>query len=221
MRNQAQAEVDRLLALTSFQQVIAPFDGVVTARNTDIGDLISAGQGAARALFTISDLSRLRIYVSVPQTYLATISTGLTAHFTVPEMQGRIFAAQISRTARAVDPQAGAMLVQLTYDNSAGVLRPGEYADITFDLPSQPHQNDLLQIPADTLLFRQDGTTVAVVGPDGKVSIHKLSIATDLGTDLQISSGLSRDDLVIDNPDDGIENGDHVKLQQQSSKPHA
>jgi RND family efflux transporter MFP subunit len=221
MRNQAQADVDRLKALSGFAQIIAPFDGVVTARNTDVGDLIVAGQGGARPLFTIADVSRLRVYVSVPQTEIAAIHDGLPAHFTVPELPGQSFTAQIARTARAVDPQSGAMLVQLVYDNRAGLLKPGEYADLSFDLPPQSNQTDLLQIPADTLLFRKDGTTVAVVGNDGRVSIHKISIATDLGTQLQVNSGLTRDDWVIDSPNDGIEAGDQVRRQPESAKPHA
>jgi RND family efflux transporter MFP subunit len=220
MRNQAQADVDRLKALTGFAQIIAPFDGVVTARNTDVGDLIVAGQGGARPLFTIADVSRLRVYVSVPQSDVAAIHDGLPAHFSVPELPGRSFTAQIARTARAVDPQSGAMLVQLVYDNSAGLLKPGEYADLSFDLPPQSNQGDLLQIPADTLLFRQDGTTVAVVGNDGKVSIRKISIATDLGTALQVNSGLTQDDWVIDSPNDGIEAGDQVRRQPESAEPH-
>jgi RND family efflux transporter MFP subunit len=220
MRNQAQADVDRLKALTGFAQIVAPFDGVVTARNTDIGDLIVAGPGGSRPLFTIAEVSRLRVYVSVPQSDVAALQDGLTAQFTVPELPGRRFTARIARTARAVDPQSGAMLVQLVYDNSDGLLKPGEYADLSFDLPPRSDAGDLLQIPADTLLFRQDGTTVAVVGNDGRVSIHKISIATDLGTQLQINSGLSRDDWVIDSPSDGIEAGDPVRRQPESATPH-
>jgi RND family efflux transporter MFP subunit len=220
MRNQAQADVQRLKALTGFQEIVAPFDGVVTGRNTDVGDLIVAGS-AARPLFTVADVSRLRVYVSVPQSDLAAIKPGLQAHFTVPEMPGRSFSAEIARTAGSVDPQSGAMLVQLVYDNGEGLLKPGAYADLSFDLPSRSDHSDLLQIPADALLFRKDGTTVAVVGQDGTVSIHKISIATDLGTELQVNSGLTRDDWVIDSPSDGIEDGDHVHLQPPSAKPHA
>jgi RND family efflux transporter MFP subunit len=221
MRNQAQADVNRLKALTGFQQIIAPFDGVVTARQTDIGSLIVAGPGGSQPLFTVSDLSRLRIYVNVPQSYLAAIKQGLSAQFTVPEMAGRKFSAKIGRTAGAIDPQSGSMQAELDYDNSEGLLKPGGYADLTFDLPSPTGTDGLLRIPADALLFRADGTTVAVAGPDGKVSIHKIAIVTDLGTELQISSDLSENDQVIDSPNDGIEPGDQVHVQPPNAKPHA
>lgn len=209
MRNEAQANVDRLLALTGFKQLVAPFAGVVTTRSTDIGALIVSGPGGSAPLFTVADISRLRVYVSVPQADVAAVHVGLTATFTVPELPGRHFTATLTRTARAVDPQSGAMLVQLVYDNADGLLKPGGYADITLDLPTAGGDG-LLRVPADTLLFRAQGTTVAVADADGRVTIHPVTIATDLGTELEISSGLSPQDWVIDSPNDGIGTSDRV-----------
>jgi RND family efflux transporter MFP subunit len=210
MRNQAAAEVSRLEALTSFKQLVAPFDGVVTSRATDIGDLIVAGAGGSAPLFTVSDISRLRVYVSVPQPFIAAVVRGTTANFTVPEIPGRNFTAEVVRTAQAVDPASDAMLVQLVYDNADRVLKPGSYADLRFDLP-QAARAGLMTIPADALLFRSDGTTVAVAGPDDRVRIVPVHIATDLGTMLEITSTLGPDDRVIDSPSEAIGPGDHVR----------
>ncbi len=218
-RNEALAEVSRLQALTSFKQIVAPFDGVVTSRSTDIGALIVAGTPSSTPLFTVADTSRLRVYVSVPQSYVALIHAGMHAHLAVPEYPGRTFVADLDRSSGSVDPRSGAMLVQLVYDNAAGLLKPGGYADVTFDLPAV-YAGGVL-IPASSLLFRQEGTGVAIASVDGVVTIHPITIVTDFGTELQISSGARADDWVIDNPPDSIETGDRVRLKPPAGKPSA
>ena len=219
-RDEAQAEVGRLRALIAFKKLVAPFDGVVTARNTDIGALIAEGQANA-PLFTVADLSRLRLYVSVPQNDVARIRAGLPAHFTVPDYPGRDFAAPIERTSRSVDPQSGAMLVQLVYDNAAGLLKPGGYAEVTIDLPAPPDAASLMRVPASSLLFRSGGTSVALAGRDGTVSLRKVAIIVDLGTELQVSGNLHPDDWIIDSPPDALGDGDKVRVRPEQPNRHA
>jgi RND family efflux transporter MFP subunit len=211
MENEAVANVDRLKALTGFQRIVAPFDGVVTSRATDIGDLIVAGDANARPLFSVADTTKLRLYVSVPQNYAAVIKPGLTAHFTVPDLPNQTFVAQLERTADAVNPQSGAMLIQLVYDNRAGLLKPGAYAQVSLDVPVAASAQADVRIPSSTLLFRKEGTAVAVVGPDGRVTIRPIQIAQDFGTQLAIGAGLSSSDLIVDSPSDAIATGDRVK----------
>ncbi len=210
MRNQAAAEVKRLQALTGFQNLVAPFDGVVTSRATDIGNLIIAQSASSAPLFTVADESRLRVYVSVPQAYVAAIRTGMTAHFDVPDRPGERFTATVVRTARAIDPGSDSMLVQLEYDNTTGMLRPGAYATLNFDLADNAGPG-LVQIPADALLFRSGGTSVAVVDETDRVHMVPVHIITDLGTTLTVTGRLSADDRVIDSPNDAVTDGDAVR----------
>jgi RND family efflux transporter MFP subunit len=192
---------------------------VVTSRSTDVGALIVAGAPTSTPLFTVAETSRLRIYVSVPQSYVALIHPGIAAHFTVPEYPGRVFTAALARSSGAVDQRTGAMLVQLVYDNAAGTLTPGGYADVTFNLPSSDPSSVL--IPASSLLFRREGTAIAVASADGVVSIRPVTIVTDFGAELQISTGAAATDWVIDSPSDSIANGDRVRLKPQPGSPSA
>ena len=220
-RDQAQADVGRLQALIRFKRLVAPFDGTVTARNTDVGNLIASGQANAPPLFTVSDLSRLRLYVEVPQNDIGGVRTGLAAKFAVPDYPGRTFDVSIARTAEAVDPLSGSMLVQLVYDNAAGLLRAGDYAEVTIDLPPAPGPSAPLRIPASSLLFRSGGTMVAVARPDGTVSVRKISIVTDLGTELQVNGDLHQDDWIIDSPPAALGNGDKVHAKPAEPNRHA
>ena len=210
MRNQARANVDQLRAMTGFKRLVAPFDGKVISRATDVGALIAAGDGKAVPLFTVSDTSRLRVYVNVPQSDAGLAKTGLKAKFTVPEFPDRTFEAELARTSDAVNTQ-GAMLIQLTVDNHDGVLKPGGYAQVSVEIPKTTAAG-AVRIPSSALLFRREGLSVAVVGKDGTVTIRQVSIGQDDGAEVEIASGLSREDQVIDGPSDAVATGDKVKV---------
>lgn len=212
----AQANVARLEALESFKRIAAPFDGVVTTRQTDIGDLISVGTPGAAPLFTVADQSRLRIYVRVPQSYSADIKPGMTASFTVPEHPGQSFVANLATSADAITPQSGTLLIQLQIDNRDRALKPGDYAQVRFNLPAQ---TGAIQVPATTLMFRDAGMAVAVVGPDGRVAMKSVTIGRDLGTTVEIASGLTSADRIIDNPPDSLRAGDLVKIADTRGAP--
>lgn len=205
----AQANVGRLEALEGFKRITAPFDGVVTARQTDIGQLISAGNGAGPELFAVSDVHQLRVYVSVPQSEAAAIHPGMHATLTVPEHPGETFQATLVDTDDAIADSTGTLLVQLMVDNRDGKLIPGEYTEVHFALPKDAHT---LTIPASSLIFRQNGLQVAVVGKDNHAILKNVTIGTDLGTDVQIATGLDAGDRVIDNPPDSLSSGDPVRL---------
>ncbi|MBB2206033.1 efflux RND transporter periplasmic adaptor subunit [Gluconacetobacter takamatsuzukensis] len=216
-RHEAAAEVDRLETLSGFKHIMAPFTGVVTSRATDIGALIVAGTSAAQPLFTVSDVARLRLYVSVPQAYAARMHDGMVVAFTVPDYPGRTFQAHLIHASDAVDPQSGAMLVQLVYDNAENLLKPGAYAQIAFTFPGTGTAA-AVRIPASSLLFRRDNTTVAVMDSSHHVRIQPIAIVTDFGTELEVT-GLPPQSAVIDNPRDDLRDGDEVK-PQQPDHPH-
>jgi RND family efflux transporter MFP subunit len=207
--NAAQANVDRLKALESFKHIIAPFDGVVTSRSTDIGALITVGTSTDIPLFTVSDEKRLRIYVRVPQSYTAQIKPGMLASFTVPEHPGQVFHAPLEATSDAVNVQSGTLLLQLQIDNANNVLKPGDYAQISFNLPVQA---GVVQAPATALTFRNSGMTVAVVGPGNRAVLKPVQVGRDFGQVVEINSGLSPTDRIIDNPPDSLETGDVVRV---------
>ncbi|MGR4862804.1 efflux RND transporter periplasmic adaptor subunit [Caulobacter sp. LARHSG274] len=211
MRNEAQANVQRLRALTGFRRIVAPFDGVVTSRDVDVGALIAAGDGRATPLFTVADTRKLRLYVSVPQSLAAGIRPGLTARFTTPDQPDQVFEAQLVRSADAVDAQSGAMLVQLVFDNSAGRLKPGAYAQVTLDLQGPGAGAAPLRVPSSALLFRKEGTAVAVVGPGDRVQVRPVRIARDFGASLELAGGIGAADWVVNNPPDSIADGDLVR----------
>ncbi len=210
----AKAEVDRLQALETFKRIVAPFDGVVTARNTDIGALIAAGQPNDPGLFTVADVRRLRIYVRVPQSYSAEIAPGAMATLTAPEYPGQTFRAKLTSTSDAVGDQSGALLVELQMDNADNRLKPGEYVQARFNLPAAPN---VLSVPASALMLRNTGMEVAVVGTDGKAHLRPITIQRDLGVTVEVSSGLGPNDRVIDNPPDSLTEGETVKIAAGSA----
>ncbi|MBB3953726.1 efflux RND transporter periplasmic adaptor subunit [Novosphingobium sediminicola] len=221
MRNEASANVQRLQTVSGFKRIVAPFDGIVTSRSTDIGALIVAGTSTTQPLFTVSDVTRLRIYVSLPQAYVARLRENTTAEFTVPDQPGKTFRAQLARSSGSVDPESGAMLVQLVYDNHAGLLKPGAYAQVTFDFgKGQPSAAGAVRIPVSSLLFRREGSAVALADAQGRVSIKPVTITTDFGNELEVI-GLQPTDQVIDNPADDIRTGDKVKATLQRNNAHA
>lgn len=211
MRNEAQANVQRLRALTGFRRIVAPFDGMVTSRDVDVGALIAAGDGRATPLFTVSDTRKLRLYVSVPQSLAAGIRPGLTARFTTPDQPDQVFQAQMVGSADAVDAQSGAMLVQLVFDNAAGRLKPGAYAEVTLDLQGPAAGAAPLRVPSSALLFRKEGTAVAVVGADNRVKVRPVRIARDFGASLELAGGVEAADWVVNSPPDSIADGDVVR----------
>jgi multidrug efflux system membrane fusion protein len=207
--NAATADVDRLQALEGFKRIVAPFDGVVTARTTDVGQLIAAGAPTDPGLFTVSDVHHLRIYVNVPQSYSAELKPGMTATLSVPEHPGQSFQATLANTSGAIGAQSGTLLVELQIDNTSGQLKPGDYAQVNFALPTQTNQ---VRVPASALIFRQKGEAVATVGPDGRVVMKPITIGVDQGSFVDVAAGLSPTDRVIDNPPDSLETGDKVNV---------
>jgi RND family efflux transporter MFP subunit len=209
----AEANVARLSDLESFKHVLAPFDGVVTSRNTDIGALINAGQGTP--LFRVADTSKLRVYVLVPQLYAANTTPGLAADLTFPERPGKTFPAQVVRTADALDPVSRTLQVELLVDNANGQLFPGAYAQVHF---KPPRAEGSLSVPASAVLFRSD-LQVAVVGADHRVTLRNIVTGRDFGTSLEVLTGLAPGDEIIANPPDSLVTGTLVHVVQPQSSP--
>jgi RND family efflux transporter MFP subunit len=205
----AKANVDRLQALESFKHIVAPFAGVVTARNTDVGALINTGNPSDPGLFTVADVHRLRVYVSVPQSETAQIHPGETVSLLAPDFPGRTFQATLVSTSGAIGAQSGALLVEAQLDNPDGALKPGDYAQVTFNLPAA---SGAVSLPASALMFRHEGMDVAVVGPDAHVTMKPVTIARDLGTRVDIATGLAPGDDVVDNPPDSLASGQRVRV---------
>ncbi|MEJ0004697.1 MAG: efflux RND transporter periplasmic adaptor subunit [Pararobbsia sp.] len=215
----AQANVDRLVATKDFARLVAPFDGVVTARETDIGQLVNAGAGGGgQELFAVSDIKQLRVYVQVPQNYAPEVQPGHTATLTVPEYPGQQFTAKVIAAAGAVNPLSGTTLVQLLVDNPNGKLLPGGFANIQFNLPVQA---DAVRVPASALVFDSRGLVVATLGADGHVLFKKVTINHDFGDTVEIGSGLTAEDRVIDTPPDGLVDGDTVQVATTDKKAAA
>ncbi len=215
MANAAQADVDRLRTLQSFRRIIAPFDGVVTSRATDIGALIVSGTAAARPLFTVADTKKMRVYVHVPQNFSADIKPGITATLMLPEYPGHTFNATLLNTSESVNDTTGSMLVQLVADNSEGLLKPGSYTQVTFSLPNS---GSSVLVPASALMFRPQGMTVAVVDGDGRVKLRVVKIARDFGSKVEIATGLSANDRIVDSPPDALADGDQVHILDTGSQ---
>ena len=207
--NSGQANVERLEALAGYKKITVPFDGVVTARDTDVGALINAGGGSGPAMFVISDITKLRVYVNVPQNFVPSIRIGAKAVITMPEYPNRTFAATVEASSQAVDVSSGTTRMQLALDNTSGELMPGGYAGVRL-----PLQRDTvpLHLPASALIFNGSGLRVATVGADDKILFKTVTIARDLGREIEIASGLSADDRIVIAPPDGIADGDQVKV---------
>ena len=220
-REEAAANVERLRALTGFKRVVAPFSGTVTSRSTDVGALISSS-GAPQPLFTISDVSKLRLYVSVPQSYAARMLDGLAASFNLPDHPGQTFEGRLDRSSQAVDPVTGAMLVQVIFDNQKSGLKPGAYASVEFKFaPRENAEVGLVRLPVSSLLFRREGASVALVDDSGKVRVQSIRIRTDFGSEMEVH-GVAPTDWVIDNPPDDIQTNDLVKpTRKKESKKNA
>jgi RND family efflux transporter MFP subunit len=205
--NADQASLNGLNALENFKIVKAPFDGIVTERDTDIGAFVPSGTGVQ--LFRMAQTSPLRVYINVPQTFARFVKQGAPADLTLNELPGRKFPAHVTNTAGAIDPNSRTLLTELEVPNETEELLPGAYAQINLKLEGD---TGLVTVPSNALLFRSEGTSVGVVRPDGKVEIRKVVINRDLGDKLQISQGLSESDQVIINPSDGLANGMAVNV---------
>jgi RND family efflux transporter MFP subunit len=205
----AQANVDRLVAMESFKRLIAPFDGIVTARDTDIGALINVGASGGAELFVVSETSKLRVYVSVPQNYVPSVPPGTHATISVPEQPGKTYSGTVEDSAQAVNPTTGTTLMQIIVDNSAGEMMPGDYASIRLSIASVAN---VLSVPSSAVIFDAKGLSIATVGADNRVVLKPVSIGRDLGPVIELASGLAPEDRVIQNPPDGIANGTEVRL---------
>ena len=206
-----QANVDRVQALQRYTRLTAPFDGIVTARNTDIGALINVGGAAGSELFVISDVRKLRVYVSVPQRQVALVRPGSTVQLNVPERPGKNYTAVVQSQAQSIAPGSGTMLVQLVADNAAGELLPGGFATVSFETAADASR---MSLPPSALMFGKNGVQVATVGADNRVLLKKVTVARDFGNVIELDSGLGRADRVIESPPDGIANGDLVRVAQ-------
>ncbi|GAA3264569.1 efflux RND transporter periplasmic adaptor subunit [Sphingomonas yabuuchiae] len=208
---EARAALSRLEAMKRYAVVRAPFAGVVTARNAEVGDLVGPGAATQAPMFGVADTHRIRVYVSVPQSLSATIRPGMTATLTVPAFPGRPFTATVAGLSSAVDPQSGAFRVQLFADNPDGLLKPGGYAQARFALPGQP---GAAQVPSSAILFGAGGPQVATVDPRGHVVMHQVHIGQDDGPTVQILSGITPGEQIVDNPPDSLAQGELVRVGQ-------
>ncbi len=211
----SQANLDRLRALEKYKQIVAPFDGIVTARATDVGALINAGAGGGPALFVVSDTTRLRAFINVPQAYVPGIKIGTKARLTVPEYPNRGFLATVEASAQSVDAASGTTRMQLLVDNAAGELMTGAFANVTLDLPSP---DVVLSVPASALIFDQSGLHVATVDAKDHIVLKTVTIARDMGQTVEIGSGLTAEDRIIESPQDGITTGDEVHVANTAAQ---
>jgi len=206
------AAVEQYSALASFEKIYAPFDGVITARNTDIGDLINSGSGTGvkTDLFHVAQPGTLRVYVNVPEEYSQGIKTGTTADLNLAEFPGRNFQGKLVRTAEAINVTTRTLLVEIDVDNPTGALLSGSYAEVHLAIPTQA---STFLLPVNTLIFRSEGLHVATV-KGGKVVLTAVTAGHDFGNEIEIVSGLRRDDQVIINPPDSIVSGQAVQIVQ-------
>jgi RND family efflux transporter MFP subunit len=211
--NAAAANVERLKDMQSFQNVTAPFSGIVTARNTDIGSLIS--NGTSQALFRMSQIDTVRVYVSVPESYTQDIRPGIEADLSVAEIPGKVFKGRVARSAGAIDPTSKTLLTEVDVPNPKGDLLPGAYAQVLFHLKAGAPP---LTIPSNTLIFRTSATQVAVA-ENGIAHLRTVVIGRDLGNSLEVISGLAPSDAVILNPPDSLADGAIVSIQQTGETP--
>ncbi len=213
----AQANVKRLQELQSFQKIYAPFSGVITARNTDVGALIDSGSsgGVRTELFHLVQPDKLRVYVSVPQVYSQAAKPGLTADLTLSEFPGRPFAGKLVRTANAIDPTSRTLLVEIAVNNPTGQLFTGSYAEVHLKLPTA---TSAFILPVNTLLFRAEGLRVAAVGAGQHVELKPITIGHDFGSEVEVIAGIDGNENIIVNPPDSVINGETVRIAQPAQE---
>ncbi len=214
----AQANLQRLRELSSFKRIVAPFAGVVTARNADVGQLISAGNSSGPELFRIADLQRLRVYVHVPQSYASLLQPDQLASVRFPDRPGISYPARLASTSRALDPGSRTMLAQLIIDNSRRELLPGAYAEVDFKLPAAT-AGHRFKVPANALLFRADGVQVATVDAQQRVVMKPVTIGRDYGSEVEVVDGLQAGDEVILSPQDSLTDHSAVRVVKAAGEP--
>jgi RND family efflux transporter MFP subunit len=218
--NVNQSQVDQLAALEDFKRIVAPFDGIVTARNTDVGALINAGSGGSGPqLFRVADVHEMRAFVKVPQEMSAAVHNGLTADLVLPQYPDKTFKAVVATTSEAINKTSRTLLVELHADNVDKLLQPGTFAEVHFNLANNP---GTIRIPTSALVFREDGVEVAVLGAGNKVELRSVRLGRNLGTEFEVLKGLSVTDTVINSPPDSLSEGEVVKVTQdaQTSQDH-
>jgi RND family efflux transporter MFP subunit len=211
----AQSNVDRLKAQKAFANIVAPFDGVVTARNVDVGALVRADGVNTAPLFTVADVHQMRIYVPAPETYAAELKDGTKATLEVPEYPNQTFDATVETTSHAIDPKSRTLLVELLADNKDGLLHPGAFTRVHFKIPPDPNT---LTIPASAMLYRDTEPRVATVGPDNRIVLKDVRIVRDLGTAVEIAGGVTQDERIVANPPDSIGEGEEVRVMQAAGE---
>lgn len=213
----ADSNVKRLEQLQSFERIYAPFDGVITARNTDVGHLINSGAGGpATELFHIAAIQKLRVYINVPQEYSQSAKVGLTADLVLQEFPGRRFQGTLVRTADAIDIASRTLLVEVDLDNSRGDLLPGAYAQVHLRVPSAV---PALVLPVSALIFRSQGLQVGTVDSNNHAVLKKVTLGHDLGNEVEVVAGLSPNDKVIANPPDSLITGEEVRIVAAEESP--
>ena len=214
-----QAAVATATINLGYTRIVAPFDGIVTSRSVDVGNLVTVGTATSTTpLFTVTDRTKLRVYVHVPEVYSGVLKPGLTADFTVTEYPGRKFTAVLAASAGAMSSANGTQLVQFVIDNKDGALKPGDYANVHLKLPTGKGN---VRLPATALLFRDEGMMVATVDATGHVHLKPISIGSDMGNVVDVNGGIRLKDQVIDNPPDSIENGDPVRVMTAAEQATA
>ncbi len=206
----AAANVARLRELEGFKRVVAPFDGVVTQRNTDVGALINAGETPGSALFRVADTHRLRIYVQVPQVYAAQVRAGMSASLEFTDHPGQPYSATVASTAHALDAASRTLQVELQIDNTKGELLPGSYVQVTFSLPPS---EGTLRVPVNAVIFRGNAPQVATVDDGQRVRLRDIAEGRDFGTEIEVLAGIGANDTLIVNPPDSIADGEQVRIQ--------
>ena len=211
----AEENVKRYYAMTGFEKVIAPFDGVVAARRVNVGDYVnSAGgdaavQGATKPLFSVADVSRLRVFVAVPQDFGGALTSGLTATLTLPNAPEKPIKADFLTMAGAVEPSTRTIVTELVVEGGQRVLFPGTYVDVHLTVPGAPN---ILVVPSQALLFRAEGMQAATLDADDRVRLQNVSVGDDLGLDIQVVSGLAATDRIVASPSVGLLDGQRVKV---------
>jgi RND family efflux transporter MFP subunit len=220
--NVNQSEVDRLTALEHFKRIRAPFDGIVTQRNTDVGALINAGSGVGGGtgpqLFRVADVHEMRVFVQVPQEMSSNMKAGLTAEMTLPQYPDKTFKATVSTTSEAINKTARTLLVELHAANADNLLQPGTFAQVRFNLPDTP---GTLRIPTSALIFRENGPQLALLGPGDKVELRSIKLGRNLGTEFEVLHGLSMSDTIINSPPDSLSQGEQVRVAKDAAPPPA
>lgn len=214
--NAARSALKGLQAEQSFKRVIAPFDGVVTERNTDIGQLISANNNNGKPLFRVVKNDKLRVFVEVPQSYAAMIKVGMKVEVSLPEQAGKNYNAAVIAVSQAIHESSRTTTIELLMNNQSNQVMSGSYAEVHFNLPSQ---TNVYRVPASALLFRKNGLEVATVDANNRVVLKPITIARDLGRVVEVNDGIEKTDQIIDSPSDSITQGDVVQIKKPDAAP--